>query len=49
MLWTEFIWFGTGTNGGLSWTRWRTFGFHKKEGNLLNSWVTIKKDPAPCS
>jgi hypothetical protein len=29
MVWTGLIWLTVGTSGGLLWTRWWTFGFHK--------------------
>jgi hypothetical protein len=39
MVWTGFIWLRIGTIGGLLWTRWWTFGFHKMLGS---SWVAAK-------
>jgi hypothetical protein len=38
---TGFSWLRIGSSGGLVWTRWWTFGFHKKAGCFLTSWVTI--------
>jgi hypothetical protein len=38
---TGFGWLRIGSSGGLLWTRWWTFGFHKKAGYFLTSWVTI--------
>jgi hypothetical protein len=38
---TGFSWFRIGSGGGLLWTRWWTFGFHRKAGCFLTSWVTI--------
>jgi hypothetical protein len=38
---TGFSWLRIGSSGGLLWTRWWTFGFHKKAGYFLTSWVTI--------
>jgi hypothetical protein len=37
--WTASIWLRIGTSGGLLWTRWWTFGFHKMLGN---SWVAAQ-------
>jgi hypothetical protein len=37
ILWILFIWLRIGTIGGLLWTRWWTFGFHKMLGNFLSS------------
>jgi hypothetical protein len=34
-------WLRVGSSGGLVWTRWWTFGFHKTAGYFLTSWVTI--------
>jgi hypothetical protein len=31
-MWIGFIWLKIGTGGGLLWTRWWTFGFHKMWG-----------------
>jgi hypothetical protein len=33
---TELLWLGIGTGGGLLWIRWWTLGFHKMRGI---SWV----------
>jgi hypothetical protein len=33
MVWTGSIWLGIGTSGGLLWTLWWTFGFHKMLGS----------------
>jgi hypothetical protein len=38
---TGLIYLRTGTSGGLLWTRWWTFGFHKKARNLLTTRVAI--------
>jgi hypothetical protein len=38
---TGFSWLKIGSSGGLVWTRWWTFGFHKKAVYFLISWVTI--------
>jgi hypothetical protein len=38
---TGFVWLRIGSSGGLLWTRWWTFGFHKKAGCYLAIWVTI--------
>jgi hypothetical protein len=38
---TGFGWLRIGSGGGLLWTRWWTFGFRKKTGYFLMSWVTI--------
>jgi hypothetical protein len=38
---TGFGWLRIGSSGGLLWTRWWTFGFHKKRGYFLTSWVII--------
>jgi hypothetical protein len=29
-VWSGLIWLRIGTSGGLLWTRWWTFGFHKR-------------------
>jgi hypothetical protein len=31
-MWIGFVWFRTGTGGGLLWTGWWAFGFHKMRG-----------------
>jgi hypothetical protein len=31
-MWIGFIWLRIGACGGLLWTRWWTFGFHKIRG-----------------
>jgi hypothetical protein len=31
-VWIEFIWLGIGSDVGLLWTRYWTFGFHKRRG-----------------
>jgi hypothetical protein len=36
--WTGLIWFRIGTSGGLLWTQYWTFEFHK----MLNSWVAVQ-------
>jgi hypothetical protein len=36
MLWTGLIWLRIGTDGGLLWTRYLNFGYHKM---LVSSWV----------
>jgi hypothetical protein len=41
MGWTGFGWLRIGSSDGLLWTRWWTFGFRKKAGYFLTSWVTI--------
>jgi hypothetical protein len=38
---TGFSWLRIGSSGGLLWTWWWTFRFHKKVGYFLTSWVTI--------
>jgi hypothetical protein len=38
---TGFSWLRIGSSGGLVWTRQWTFGFHKKAGYFLTSWVAI--------
>jgi hypothetical protein len=38
---TGFSWLMLESSGGLLWTRWWTFGFHKKAGCFLTNWVTI--------
>jgi hypothetical protein len=38
---TGFSWLRIGSGGGLLWTPQLTFGFHKKAGYFLTSWVTI--------
>jgi hypothetical protein len=39
MVWTGSIWLRIGTSGGLLWTRWWTFGFHKMVGSY---WVAAQ-------
>jgi hypothetical protein len=39
--WNGFSWLRIGSSGGLLWTWWWTFGFDKKVGYFLTSWVTI--------
>jgi hypothetical protein len=39
MVWIGLIWLTIGTSGGLLWTRYWTFGFHKM---LRSSWVAAK-------
>jgi hypothetical protein len=39
MVWTGSIWLRIGTSGGLLWTRWWTFGFHRMLGS---SWVAAQ-------
>jgi hypothetical protein len=34
-------WLSIGSSGGLLWTRWWTFVFHKETGYFLISWVKI--------
>jgi hypothetical protein len=36
VVWAGSVWLRVGTSGGLLWTRWWTFGFHKILGS---SWV----------
>jgi hypothetical protein len=38
-VYTGFIWLRIGTSGGLLWTRWWIFVFHKMMGSL---WVTVQ-------
>jgi hypothetical protein len=38
---TGFSWLRIGSSGGLLWTRWWTFGFHKK-GYFLTSWSAFQ-------
>jgi hypothetical protein len=33
---TGFSWLGIGSSGGLLWTRWWTFGFHKESRILFD-------------
>jgi hypothetical protein len=39
MVWIGLIWLRIGTSGGSSWSRYRTFGFHKM---LESSWVAAQ-------
>jgi hypothetical protein len=39
MVWIGLIWLRIGTSGGLLWTRWWTFGFHKLVGSF---WVAAQ-------
>jgi hypothetical protein len=41
MMRTGFSWLKIRSSGGLVWTRWWTFGLHKKAGYFLTSWVTV--------
>jgi hypothetical protein len=38
---TGFGWLRIESSGGLLWTRWWTFGFHKESRLLFTRWVTI--------
>jgi hypothetical protein len=37
---TGLGWLTIGSNGGLLWTRWWTFGFHKESRIFLVSWLS---------
>jgi hypothetical protein len=48
MVWTGSIWLRIGASGGLLWTRWWNFGFHKMLGSsLVHNWQLLKKGSAP--
>jgi hypothetical protein len=49
MVWIGLLWLRIGTSGGLSWTRYWIFGFHKCWEVLewLHNWRLLKNGSAP--